>query len=71
MRALFIHQNFPGQFTHLAPALARRGDEVRALGITPKPADGVRVETYRPDRGNTRGIHPYAGTVRFRSIIVR
>jgi len=60
MRALFIHQNFPGQFTHLAPALARRGDEVRALGITPKPADGVRVETYRPDRGNTRGIHPYA-----------
>lgn len=26
-----MHQNFPGQFRHLAPALARRGHEVRAL----------------------------------------
>jgi glycosyltransferase involved in cell wall biosynthesis len=31
MRILFIHQNFPGQFLHLAPALAARGHEVRAL----------------------------------------
>jgi len=31
MRILSIHQNFPGQFLHLAPALAGRGHEVLAL----------------------------------------
>ena len=31
MKILFVHQNFPGQFPHLAPALAARGHEVRAL----------------------------------------
>ncbi|MBB3117016.1 glycosyltransferase [Pseudoduganella violacea] len=32
-RFLFIHQNFPGQFRHLAPALAADGHEVVALGM--------------------------------------
>ncbi|WP_338770087.1 glycosyltransferase [Massilia sp. METH4] len=32
-RILFIHQNFPGQFRHLAPALAADGHEVVALGM--------------------------------------
>ncbi|PZO64430.1 MAG: glycosyl transferase family 1 [Paracoccus denitrificans] len=31
MKILFVHQNFPGQFPHLAPALARRGHDVVAL----------------------------------------
>jgi len=31
MRILFLHQNFPGQFLHLAPALKARGHEVLAL----------------------------------------
>ncbi|WP_312529145.1 glycosyltransferase [Paracoccus sp. (in: a-proteobacteria)] len=31
MKILFIHQNFPGQFLNLAPALAKRGDEILAL----------------------------------------
>ncbi|RWR33771.1 glycosyltransferase [Sinirhodobacter populi] len=31
MKVLFVHQNFPGQFLHLAPALAARGHDVRAL----------------------------------------
>ncbi|AXA93771.1 glycosyltransferase family 4 protein [Massilia sp. YMA4] len=35
-RILFIHQNFPGQFRHLAPALAADGHEVVALGMTDK-----------------------------------
>jgi len=30
---LFLHQNFPGQFKHLAPALAQRGHRVVALTI--------------------------------------
>ncbi len=31
MKVLLVHQNFPGQFLHLAPELVRRGHEVRAL----------------------------------------
>ena len=31
MRILFVHQNFPGQFLHLAPALVDRGQDVVAL----------------------------------------
>lgn len=31
MRILFVHQNFPGQFLHLAPALAARGHDCAAL----------------------------------------
>lgn len=31
-RYLFIHQNFPGQFPHIARALAERGDTVVAIG---------------------------------------
>ena len=31
MKILFVHQNFPGQFLHLAPALAARGHHVMGL----------------------------------------
>ena len=31
MKILFVHQNFPAQFRHLAPALARRGYHVNVL----------------------------------------
>ena len=31
MKILFVHQNYPGQFLHLAPELARRGHQVLAL----------------------------------------
>ncbi|MDQ2066813.1 glycosyltransferase family 4 protein [Xinfangfangia sp. CPCC 101601] len=31
MKILFVHQNFPGQFLRLAPALEARGHECRAL----------------------------------------
>lgn len=48
MKILFVHQNFPGQFPHLAPALAERGHEVLALtaqtNCRPSP---VRVVKYR------------------------
>ncbi len=32
MKLLFVHQNFPGQFLHLAPEMQRRGHDVRAIG---------------------------------------
>jgi glycosyltransferase involved in cell wall biosynthesis len=31
MKILFVHQNFPGQFLYLAPAMAQRGHECLAL----------------------------------------
>ena len=34
MKLLFVHQNFPGQFLHLAPEMQRRGHDVRAITDT-------------------------------------
>jgi glycosyltransferase involved in cell wall biosynthesis len=51
-RILFIHQNFPGQFVHLAQELVRLGCEVKALAIERRPApQGVDVRRYgvRPE----------------------
>jgi glycosyltransferase involved in cell wall biosynthesis len=64
MRALFLHQNFPGQFRHLAPALALRpgnvvigvGDAVN-LKRQVQPA-GVQLVGYEaPPAGS--GAHHY------------
>lgn len=35
MRILFVHQNFPGQFKHLAPALRARGHDALAISANP------------------------------------
>lgn len=50
MKVLFIHQNFPGQFVHLAPALAALGHEVVALTsrLAAPKLPGVRCVTYSP-----------------------
>ena len=50
MNLLFIHQNFPGQFRHLAPAMAAQGHRVVALGINPttEALPGVRHVLHRP-----------------------
>jgi glycosyltransferase involved in cell wall biosynthesis len=45
-RILFVHQNFPGQFIHVARALAAQGHEVVGLGIHSRPVAGVRVLRY-------------------------
>lgn len=48
MKILFVHQNFPGQFPHLAPALAQRGHDVMALTVeTNNRPSPVRVVKYR------------------------
>jgi glycosyltransferase involved in cell wall biosynthesis len=62
VKVLFLHQNFPGQFKHLAPALAAAGHEVHALLLANKPGmrwQGVQVHTYFPKRSSTPGIHPW------------
>lgn len=62
MKILFVHQNFPGQFVHLAPALAARGHEVGVLTMRtglPRVWQGVRIAVYRPQRGSTQGVHPW------------
>ena len=72
MRILLIHQNFPGQYKHLGPALAARGDEVVAL--TPKVKEpinwnGARVLPYSVSRSSTKGIHPWV--VSFETKVIR
>lgn len=64
MKILFVHQNFPGQYLHLAPALARRGHIIHALAINEQPAlPGVNVIRYRPKRGTSPNIHPWVSDV--------
>ncbi len=49
MKILFVHQNFPGQFPHLAPALAARGHQVLALtdehNQRPSPVQVLRYKS--------------------------
>jgi glycosyltransferase involved in cell wall biosynthesis len=61
MRYLFIHQNFPGQFRHVASALAARGHEVVALGVskTAEQVPGVRHVLYR-ERSRPGAQEPHA-----------
>lgn len=46
---LLVHQNFPGQYRHLAPALRRRGDRVVAIGgPTARRLEGIPLHRYDP-----------------------
>ena len=61
MKILFIHQNMPGQFKHLAPALAR--DEANEVVFLTRRADvmlpDVRRITYAPSRSSGPETHHY------------
>lgn len=61
MKILFVHQNFPGQFNHVAQALVGRVDaEVIAMCMHDRPLpDQPRVVRYRAARGSSAGIHPW------------
>ena len=61
MRILFVHQNFPGQYRHLAAAMAaRKGHQVVSLGQneTP-PVPGVTQLRYKPPVSDKTTAHPY------------
>lgn len=61
MQWLFIHQNCPGQFRGLMPALLARGHQVAAMGSRPmpKPPPGVRYGHY--SEGTPRAGQQAAG----------
>jgi glycosyltransferase involved in cell wall biosynthesis len=62
MNILFIHQNFPGQFKFLAPALAELGSNVVALTMQEVPNKNIgliKAFSYKPTRGTSKGIHPW------------
>jgi glycosyltransferase involved in cell wall biosynthesis len=61
LRALFVHQNFPGQYAHLAPALAERAG-VQVWGAGEKEGyavPGVRYIAYGQPRGAGEQTHRY------------
>lgn len=62
MKVLFIHQNFPGQFRHIAAHLARQPEvSVLAIGREQAPGlPGIRMLRYKPHRRASAHIHPYA-----------
>jgi len=63
MRLLFIHQNFPGQFKFLAPALAADpANDVVAMTMQDSPVrewQGVKLVRYAAAKGSTPNIHPW------------
>jgi glycosyltransferase involved in cell wall biosynthesis len=61
MRILFVHQNFPGQYLHIARHLgAIEGNEVVFITQrTDADLPGVKKIVYKPAREVTRGIHHY------------
>ena len=72
MKILFIHQNFPGQFKHVAPALVKAGHDVTALILTKtetKQWHGVKLIPYSLSRTNAKDAHPW--TVDFESKLIR
>jgi glycosyltransferase involved in cell wall biosynthesis len=72
MNILFIHQNFPGQFKHLAPALAAEpGNRVVALTLReklPREWRGVEIHRYQPARSTSSEIHPWVADFETKTI---
>lgn len=57
-RILFVHNNFPGQFPHIAQACLQAGYKLAAIGSeTAKGMPGVDVRRWKLDRGSTKGIY--------------
>lgn len=72
MNILFIHQNFPGQFKNLAPALAAEPGN-RVVALTPRdnlPQKWleVAIRTYKPARSSSREIHPWVKDLETKTI---
>jgi len=71
MNILFIHQNFPGQFKFLAPALVHHGHTVVALTMQKTEAQewqGVKLVPYGASRGTTPNVHPWVSDFETKTI---
>ena len=71
MNILFIHQNFPGQFKFLAPALVSQGHTVRAMTMQATEAktwEGVELIRYGANRGTSPNIHPWVSDFETKTI---
>ena len=71
MNILFIHQNFPGQFKFLAPALAQQGHTVVAMTMQKtevKQWQGVKLVPYSASRGSTPNVHPWVSDFETKTI---
>ena len=71
MKILFIHQNFPGQFKFLAPALVQQGHSVLAMTMQKTEAkewQGVKLVPYTATRGTTPHVHPWASDFETKTI---
>lgn len=71
MKILFIHQNFPGQFKFLAPALVQQGHNV--VGMTMQKSlsmqwQGVRLVHYSASRSTTPNVHPWVADFETKTI---
>jgi glycosyltransferase involved in cell wall biosynthesis len=71
MRVFFVHQNFPAQYRHVAPTLARRsGVQVVALGENAGEAlPGVQHVRYKPPPAGAKDTHRYVR--RFENAVYR
>ena len=71
MNILFIHQNFPGQFKFLAPALAQQSHRVVAMTMQKTDAkewQGVKLFRYSANRGTTPNVHPWVSDFETKTI---
>lgn len=71
MNILFIHQNFPGQFLHLAPALVKKGHTVTCLvpdNNKNKKIPGLVYREYNLTRGSTKGVHHWVVEIESQAI---
>jgi glycosyltransferase involved in cell wall biosynthesis len=70
MLVLFVHQNFPGQYPHLARALLERGDQVVAIGgPTARAIDGVPLHRCNPrPPGGLPACHDWAADFQIKLI---
>ena len=61
MKILIVHQNFPGQFKHLVPALlANQAHELVAFTMNScQEIGGLRVVRYQAAKGTSQDIHPW------------
>jgi len=71
MNILFIHQNFPGQFKFLAPALVKQGHNVQALTMQPLGGpnwQGLKIVNYSVSRGTAADVHPWVSDFETKTI---